>query len=71
LNWLREQLLESERKNEFAIIFAHIPPGDTFCHTQWAQRFSVIVERFEHVIKGLFYGKRLTNILGHTHQDHV
>ncbi|KAM3134374.1 hypothetical protein pb186bvf_013487 [Paramecium bursaria] len=63
LAWLKAQLQLAEQKHQYAIIFAHIPPGDTFCHSQWAERFSVIVERFQHVLKGLFYG--------HTHQDHV
>ncbi|CAD8138159.1 unnamed protein product [Paramecium octaurelia] len=63
LNWLTEELKDSESKNQFAIIIAHIPPGDISCNSQWADRFSVIIERFEHVVSGLFYG--------HTHSDQI
>ncbi|CAD8048987.1 unnamed protein product [Paramecium primaurelia] len=63
LKWLISELKDSEDKHQFAVIYAHIPPGDTFCNSQWADRFSVVIERFEHVVTGIFYG--------HTHQDHV
>ncbi|CAD8140740.1 unnamed protein product [Paramecium pentaurelia] len=63
LKWLIQELQDAESKNQFAIIIAHIPPGDISCNSQWADRFSVVIERFEHVVSGLFYG--------HTHSDQI
>ena len=39
-----------------------MPPGYLFCHSNWAKRFKVLVDRYSHIIRGQFYG--------HTHQDH-
>ena len=33
LKWLIAELKQSEDNGQFAIIFAHIPPGDTFCNS--------------------------------------
>lgn len=41
----------------------HIPPGDNTCSSQWAERYQVLVDRYENTIIGQFYG--------HTHNDHI
>ena len=55
LNWLEKQLAQLEKENKFAIIIGHIPPGRTCIHS-WAARFNSLVERYQHVIRGMYYG---------------
>ncbi|KAI9495494.1 Metallo-dependent phosphatase-like protein [Zychaea mexicana] len=62
LEWLIEQLQESEDKGERAWIIGHIAPGDITCFHDYSNYFQQIVERYSpHVITGQFYG--------HTHKD--
>jgi len=62
LQWLIEELLESEGMGERVHIISHIPAGDTYCLKGWSKNFYDIINRFESTIAAQFYG--------HTHQDH-
>ncbi|CAD6185198.1 unnamed protein product [Caenorhabditis auriculariae] len=62
LQWLIEELLDSEQKGDRVHIISHIPPGDDYCLKGWSHNFFAIVNRFESTIAEMFYG--------HTHYDH-
>ncbi|KHJ94649.1 Ser/Thr phosphatase family protein, partial [Oesophagostomum dentatum] len=62
LQWLVEELADSERKGDKVHIISHIPPGDDYCLKGWSFNFFEIVKRFENTIAQQFYG--------HTHNDH-
>uniref|UniRef100_A0A0N5BGI0 Sphingomyelin phosphodiesterase n=1 Tax=Strongyloides papillosus TaxID=174720 RepID=A0A0N5BGI0_STREA len=62
LEWLSQELLDSESKGEKVHIISHIPPGVTYCLKGWSFNFYKLVERFENTIA--FLG------MGHTHKDH-
>uniref|UniRef100_A0A1I7T0R0 Sphingomyelin phosphodiesterase n=1 Tax=Caenorhabditis tropicalis TaxID=1561998 RepID=A0A1I7T0R0_9PELO len=61
LEWLIEELVDSEKKGELVHIISHIPPGDNYCLKGWSWNFFEIVKRFENTIAQMFYG--------HTHYD--
>lgn len=42
-------------------MIGHIAPSSADCFTQWSTRFSALIERFSHIIRGQFYG--------HIHSD--
>jgi len=62
LEWLRNELYESEAKNQKVFILGHIPPGDGGCYDQWSSRLRALVDRFTNTIRAHFFG--------HTHHDH-
>ncbi|CAJ0914636.1 unnamed protein product, partial [Mesorhabditis belari] len=62
LEWLIEQLIDSEQKGDKVHLFAHIPSGVNDCLKGWSYNFYDIVNRFESTIVAQFYG--------HTHLDH-
>ncbi|CAJ0951819.1 unnamed protein product, partial [Mesorhabditis belari] len=62
LQWLVEQLLDSEAKGEKVHIISHVPSGVTYCLKGWSTNYYEIVNRFENTITAQFYG--------HTHYDH-
>jgi len=61
LGWFEETMRKSEKDGESVYIIGHIAPSSTDCFTQWSTRFSALVERFSHIIRGQFFG--------HTHSD--
>jgi len=63
LEWLHNVLLSAEKKSESVILFGHIPTGDDFCVSNYGKRYTVLMERFAHIIRGQFFG--------HTHNDHI
>ncbi|XP_037951691.1 sphingomyelin phosphodiesterase 1 [Teleopsis dalmanni] len=63
LNWLHETLLAAEKANEYVHILAHIPSGDSDCWTVWSREYNRIIERFSHIIGGIFNG--------HTHKNEI
>ncbi|XP_053603313.1 sphingomyelin phosphodiesterase-like [Plodia interpunctella] len=61
LDWLVEELRQSELAGEKVHILAHIPPGRAdFTHT-WSREYSRIINRFSSIIAGEFNG--------HMHSD--
>ncbi|CAJ0945258.1 unnamed protein product, partial [Mesorhabditis belari] len=62
LQWLIEQLLDSEQKGEKVHIISHIPTGVNYCLKGWAFNYYAIINRFENTISAQF--------MGHTHNDH-
>lgn len=63
LVWLREQLSLAEAAEEKVFILGHIPTGDVFCASEWAEVYRALVNRFQNTIRGQFFG--------HTHQDQI
>lgn len=64
LRFLSDELVECERRGQYAWVIAHVPPGgiDTDAMPVTAGAFGKIVQRFSpHVITGVFFG--------HTHRD--
>jgi sphingomyelin phosphodiesterase len=62
LEWLRNELYESEAKNQKVFLLGHIPPGDGGCYDQWSSRLRALVDRFTNTVRAQFFG--------HTHHDH-
>ncbi|CAI4227042.1 unnamed protein product [Auanema sp. JU1783] len=62
LEWLIEQLQDSESKGEKVHIISHIPPGDDYCLKGWSWNFFEIIRRYEGTVAQMYYG--------HTHYDH-
>jgi len=56
LEWMRKTLYEAEKYSEKVMILGHIPPGDVTCHSEFGNRYSVLVDRFENIIRGQFFG---------------
>lgn len=61
LAWLQGALSQSEENNENVYIIGHIPPSCVDCYPQWSNRFSALVERYSHIIRGQYFG--------HLHSD--
>ncbi|XP_019869061.1 sphingomyelin phosphodiesterase [Aethina tumida] len=61
LKWLVYQLQEAENNDEKVHIIGHIPPGSSDCMKTWSANFNRIVNRYENIITGQFYG--------HSHAD--
>ena len=57
--WLESQLRDMEQNGEVAIIFGHIPPGESDCTSTISARMRALFDRFQHVIR--------LNLFGHTH----
>uniref|UniRef100_A0A1I7X6J4 Sphingomyelin phosphodiesterase n=1 Tax=Heterorhabditis bacteriophora TaxID=37862 RepID=A0A1I7X6J4_HETBA len=63
LQWLIDELMDSEQKGDKVHIISHIPPGDNYCLKGWSHNFFEIIKRqFENTVAQQFYG--------HTHYDH-
>jgi len=63
MDWLLETFLKSEELKEVVYLISHIPVGDNYFSNECAKRFQAILNRFDHIIKGQFYG--------HSHQDEI
>eukprot|EP01113_Clastostelium_recurvatum_P017164 TRINITY_DN2008_c0_g1_i10.p1 TRINITY_DN2008_c0_g1~~TRINITY_DN2008_c0_g1_i10.p1 ORF type:complete len:465 (+),score=115.77 TRINITY_DN2008_c0_g1_i10:66-1397(+) len=61
LEWMVKVLQQAEDNKEKVFILGHIPPGNTDCLQDWSNLFHQIVNRYEDIIMGQFYG--------HTHDD--
>ncbi|KAF5302830.1 hypothetical protein FQA39_LY02010 [Lamprigera yunnana] len=61
LQWLIDQLNESENNNEKVHIIVHVPPGNSDCLKTWSSNYYKIVNRYESTIKAQFFG--------HIHSD--
>ena len=61
LQWFADTMLAAEQARETVYILGHVPIGHYQCWSPWSAKFNKIVNRFEGIIKGQFYG--------HTHED--
>ena len=61
LAWLENELISAEKLGEKVILIGHVPPNDLECLFAWSSRFKALQERFQHVIRGMYYG--------HNHED--
>ena len=53
---LADTLLEAESDGDNVYIVGHIAPGSGSCWPFWSDKFDRIVNRFENIIRGQFYG---------------
>jgi len=63
ISFLQQELSKAEQNNEAVYIIGHVPPATSSCLSPWARHYSVLVERYQNIIKGQFYG--------HTHSDEI
>ncbi|VEN41644.1 unnamed protein product [Callosobruchus maculatus] len=63
LNFLKNELEDSEAKEQFVHIIAHQPTGNGECIRPWERSYVALVRRFAHIIVGQFNG--------HTHTDEL
>lgn len=61
LTWMINELQAAELNGDRVMIIGHIPPGYNDCLQVWSRNYYRIINRFENVIVGQFFG--------HTHQD--
>jgi len=59
--WLESVLRRAEKEGENVFIISHIPPGDTNYMSECSKRYIAIVDRFQNIIRGQYFG--------HTHYD--
>jgi sphingomyelin phosphodiesterase len=62
-SWLEHTLRKAEKSGEQVFLISHIPPGDTNYMSECGRRFRALIDRFQGIIKGQFYG--------HTHFDEM
>lgn len=63
IKWLETELKAAEKNGEKVIMMGHIPNNDEDCLNDFSIRFKALAERYQHVIRGLYYG--------HTHQEEM
>uniref|UniRef100_A0A6P7FLT4 Sphingomyelin phosphodiesterase 1-like n=1 Tax=Diabrotica virgifera virgifera TaxID=50390 RepID=A0A6P7FLT4_DIAVI len=63
LQFLIQELEESEQKGQFVHILGHVSVGNQECIEPWEKSYNEIVRRYAHIIKGQF--------VGHTHTDEL
>ena len=63
VDFLENELRNSEQNGESIIILGHVPPADNYFISHHSYRYNALVDRFSHIIKGQFFG--------HTHSDEV
>jgi len=63
MEYLRQELDKAEKAGEVVFIIGHIPPGDWNYLAQCSYRYNVLMERYQNIIRGQFYG--------HTHWDEI
>eukprot|EP01022_Parablepharisma_sp_SALTPOND_P015628 TRINITY_DN2227_c0_g1_i1.p1 TRINITY_DN2227_c0_g1~~TRINITY_DN2227_c0_g1_i1.p1 ORF type:complete len:592 (-),score=27.80 TRINITY_DN2227_c0_g1_i1:44-1762(-) len=56
LAWLENELAKSEARGESVFIIGHIASQSNSGVNSWTYRYSILVERYAHIIKGQFYG---------------
>lgn len=56
IEFMRTTLLGAEKNGEMVYIIGHMAPGSPDCLTPWAARYAAIVDRFQGVIRGQFFG---------------
>lgn len=56
LKWLEETLLKMESNGEIAILIGHHPPASESSLYQWATRFRILMDRFQHIVRLSFFG---------------
>lgn len=59
--WLHGELSAAEKNGEVVYILGHIYGSS--CLTTWAYHYATLIDRYEHIIRGQFYG--------HTHGDEI
>lgn len=52
LGWLESTLKEMEKNGEVGIIMGHHPPHAWDCQTNYASRYNILLERYQHLIRG-------------------
>ena len=56
LAWLRGELEKAERLGKLVWIVGHVPIGYKDCNPQWALRYSVLLERYQEIIRFQTFG---------------
>jgi len=57
LQWFADILAQSEATNsEQVLILGHIQPGSGSCWSVWSNQFDRIVNRYEGIIRGMWFG---------------
>lgn len=63
IQWIENELIKAEKANEKVMIMGHIPNNDEDCLNDYSIRFKALAERYQHVIRGFYYG--------HTHMEEM
>ena len=56
IQFMRTTLLSAEKSGEMVYILGHMAPGSPDCLTPWAAHYAALVDRFQGVIRGQFFG---------------
>ncbi|XP_072399673.1 sphingomyelin phosphodiesterase 1-like [Diabrotica undecimpunctata] len=63
LQFLIQELEDSEQSEQYVHILTHIPVGNNECIQPWEASYNKIVQRYAHIIKGQFVGHTRTDEL--------
>lgn len=63
IDFLYETLKQAEKDGEKVFIIGHIPPGDRGFLVECNKYYNALLDRFQHIITGHFYG--------HSHHDEI
>ena len=63
LAWLVSELQAAETAGQYVTITGHVPPKSEYMIDVWLHNYIRIVDRFQHVITGTYFG--------HTHKDEL
>lgn len=61
LKWFISELLAAENAGRTVHVMMHVPPDNRECHQAWLVNYVKIVDRFQDIITGQYFG--------HTHYD--
>jgi len=61
LDWLERELALAEKEGRVVIIAGHIAPGCYTCVNNWSDRYTVLYERYQHIIR--------LAVFGHDHRE--
>lgn len=69
LQWLHDILLEAEQAEEIVHILCHTPISTAECWKPWSDEYFRLLKRFQHIIKGIFYGHTHSNDMSVHYDD--
>jgi|LauGreDrversion4_2_1035121.scaffolds.fasta_scaffold157078_2 hypothetical protein len=61
LQWLENELSLAEKEDRVVILAGHIAPGCYTCVNNWSERYTILYERYQHIIR--------LAVFGHDHRE--
>ena len=61
LEWLEKELSQAEKDGRVVLIAGHIAPGCYTCVNNWSEKYTILYERYQHIIR--------LAVFGHDHRE--